>query len=65
MFQGKELFLIDGATKILDFWDEDFINELRLTIVDDDADGDTVFPLHIRDSPKLKLAFETLPPKRG
>lgn len=65
MFQGKELFLIGGATTILDFWGKGLINELRLTIVDNDADGDTVFPLHILDSPKLKLAFETIPPKEG
>ena len=63
MFQGKELFLIGGADTILEFWDQGLINELRLTIVNDDADGDTVFPMHILDSPKLKLAFETLPQK--
>lgn len=63
MFQDKELFLIGGADTILEFWDQGLINELRLTIVNDDADGDTVFPLQILDSPKLKLTFETLPQK--
>ena len=65
MFQGKELFLIGGADTILEFWDKGLISELRLTIVDDDADGDTVFPMHILNSPKLKLAFETLPQKEA
>lgn len=63
MFHGKDLFLIGGGTTILVAWNKGLISELYLTLVDDDADGDTVFPMHILDSPKLKLAFETLPQK--
>lgn len=65
MFHGKDLFLIGGGTTILVAWNKGLISELYLTLVDDDADGDTVFPMHILDNPKLKLTFETLPQREG
>lgn len=43
-FNDKELFVIGGGNIYRQFMEMGLIDEMRLTIVNDDADGDTVFP---------------------
>ena len=44
-FFDKEWFVIGGETIYNQFLMGDFVDEMRLTIVDDDTDGDTHFPV--------------------
>ena len=44
-FSDKEWFVIGGETIYNQFLMGDFVDEMRLTIVDDDTDGDTHFPV--------------------
>ena len=44
MFEDKEIFVIGGASIYKQFLDANLIDEMRLTIVNDDADGDVFFP---------------------
>jgi len=43
-FNDKELFVIGGGNIYRQFMEMGLIDEMRLTIVNDDGDGDTVFP---------------------
>ena len=43
-FSDKEVFVIGGASIYRQFMEMGLIDEMRLTIVNDDRDGDTVFP---------------------
>lgn len=43
-FSDKELFVIGGASIYQQFMEQDLIDEMRLTIVRDDSDGDVFFP---------------------
>lgn len=43
-FSDKELFVIGGGEIYRQFMERNLVNELRLTIVEDDNDGDTFFP---------------------
>jgi dihydrofolate reductase len=43
-FSDKELFVIGGETIYRQFMESNLVDELRLTVVEDDADGDVVFP---------------------
>ncbi len=43
-FSDKEVFVIGGESIYRQFMDKDLVNEMRLTIVNDDTDGDAVFP---------------------
>jgi dihydrofolate reductase len=43
-FSDKELFVIGGETVYRQFMDSDLVDELRLTIVKDDKEGDVSFP---------------------
>jgi dihydrofolate reductase len=43
-FSDKEVFVIGGESIYRQFMEKDLVNEMRLTIVNDDADGDAVFP---------------------
>ena len=43
-FSDKELFVIGGETLYRQFMETNLVDELRLTVVKDDADGDVTFP---------------------
>ena len=43
-FSDKELFVIGGEFVYKEFLDSGLVDEMRLTIVNDNADGDTFFP---------------------
>lgn len=43
-FSDKEVFVIGGESIYRQFMEKDLVNEMRLTIVNDDADGNAVFP---------------------
>ena len=43
-FGDKEVFVIGGESIYRQFMEENLVDEMRLTIVNDDADGDAVFP---------------------
>lgn len=43
-FSDKELFVIGGETLYRQFMDGDLVDELRLTVVKDNSDGDVFFP---------------------
>ena len=43
-FSDKELFVIGGETLYRQFMDGDLVDELRLTVVKDDEEGDVTFP---------------------
>ena len=42
-FSDKEVFVIGGESIYRQFMEKDLVNEMRLTIVNDDTDGDAVF----------------------
>lgn len=48
-FSDKELFVIGGETLYRQFMEENLVDEMRLTIVKDDADGDVFFPEYNED----------------
>ena len=60
LFPDKDWFLIGGATMFSHFMCADLVNEVRLTIVDDDLVGDAFFPLYDKEAGWEKY-FETLP----
>ena len=43
-FSDKEVFVIGGESIYRQFMEKDLVTEMRLTIVNDDTDGDAVFP---------------------
>lgn len=43
-FYDKELFVIGGESVYRQFLEADIVDEMRLTIVNDDCDGDVFFP---------------------
>lgn len=43
-FSDKELFVIGGEHVYREFMEHDLVDEMRLTIVNDDTDGDAHFP---------------------
>ena len=43
-FSDKEVFVIGGESIYRQFMEKDLISEMRLTIVNDSADGDVMFP---------------------
>ena len=43
-FEGKELFVIGGESIYRQFMEKGLIDEMRLTIVNDEAEGDAFFP---------------------
>lgn len=43
-FSDKELFVIGGESVYRQFMESNLVDELRLTVVEDDADSDVVFP---------------------
>lgn len=43
-FYDKEVFVIGGESIYREFMSGDLVDEMRLTIVNDDADGDVFFP---------------------
>ena len=43
-FSDKELFVIGGEALYRQFMDGDLVDELRLTVVKDDKEGDVTFP---------------------
>ncbi len=43
-FDGKEVFVIGGESIYNQFMDANLIDEMRLTIVNDEAEGDVFFP---------------------
>lgn len=44
LFSDKEWFVIGGASIYKEFIDKGLVDEMRLTTVEDDADGDVYFP---------------------
>lgn len=48
-FSEKELFVIGGESIYRQFMDEDLVDEMRLTIVNDEMDGDVFFPEYNED----------------
>lgn len=49
LFPNKELFVIGGESIYRQFMEKSLVDEMRLTIVKDDADGDAFFPEFNRD----------------
>lgn len=45
MFYDKEIFLIGGASVYKEALDKGLVDEMRITYVKDNADGDVFFPL--------------------
>jgi len=43
-FENKEVFVIGGESIYRQFMDDGLISEMRLTLVNDEADGDAFFP---------------------
>lgn len=43
-FSDKEVFVIGGESIYRQFMEKDLVGEMRLTIVNDDTEGDAVFP---------------------
>ena len=43
-FSDKEVFVNGGESIYRQFMEKDLVNEMRLTIVNDDTEGDAVFP---------------------
>lgn len=48
-FSEKELFVIGGESVYRQFMDEGLVDEMRLTIVNDEAEGDAFFPEYNED----------------
>jgi dihydrofolate reductase len=48
-FSEKELFVIGGESIYRQFMDEGLVDEMRLTIVNDEMDGDVFFPEYNED----------------
>ena len=48
-FSEKELFVIGGESIYRQFMEQGLIDEMRLTIVNDEADGDAFFPEYNED----------------
>lgn len=48
-FSDKELFVIGGESIYRQFMERGLVDEMRLTIVKDDADGDAFFPEYVED----------------
>lgn len=48
-FYDKEVFVIGGESIYRQFMEENLIDEMRLTIVNDEADGDVFFPEYNED----------------
>lgn len=48
-FNDKELFVIGGETIYRQFMDAGLVDEMRLTVVKDDAEGDVIFPEYNED----------------
>lgn len=44
LFSDKELFVIGGQSIYQQFLDKGLVSEMRLTVVNDEADGDAFFP---------------------
>ena len=49
LFSEKELFVIGGESVYRQFMDENLVDEMRLTIVNDEMDGDAFFPEYNED----------------
>lgn len=58
-FPDKEWFVIGGEKVYKAFFENNLISEMRLTVVDDDADGDTILPTH--NEALWRVYFETSP----
>lgn len=58
MFPEKEHFLIGGATLFSHFIYDGLVDEVRLTVVDDDETGDAFFPI-CNEETGWKKYFET------
>ena len=48
-FYDKELFVIGGESIYRQFMEQNLVDEMRLTIVKDDSDGDVFFPDYTED----------------
>lgn len=48
-FDGKEVFVIGGGSIYREFMERGLVDEMRLTIVNDEADGDVFFPEYNED----------------
>lgn len=57
-FPNKELFVIGGASIYSQFMEMGIVDEMRLTIVEDDTDGDVFFPKY--DANEWYLYYETM-----
>ena len=44
LFEDKECFVIGGESIYKEFMERGLVDEMRLTVVNDEADGDTFFP---------------------
>ena len=61
LFTDKEWFVIGGESIYKQFLDANLVDEMRLTIVDDDKDGDTYCPTF--DNNQWAVYYETLTQK--
>ena len=58
-FSDKELFIIGGGQIYKEAYEKGFIDKAIVTLVNDDADGDVVFPEMDKDD-KYKVIFKTM-----
>ena len=58
-FSEKELFVIGGASIYNAFMESQMVDEMRLTVVDDDSEGDVFFPNF--DEKDWYLYYKSLP----
>ena len=49
LFEGKELFVIGGESVYRQFMEKGLVDEMRLTIVNDETEGDVFFPEYNED----------------
>ena len=63
LYDEKELFVIGGGEIYKAFTEKGLVSEMRLTIVDDEKEGETVFPQY--DENEWKTYYESLPQSDG
>lgn len=62
---NKEIFVIGGSSVYEEFLDNDLAEEVYLTIVDDDKDGDVYFPTDKLNTDLWNKIYQSLPQKEG
>lgn len=59
LFSDKKLFVIGGGEIFSQYYDLGLFDEAILTVVNDDQDGEVVFP-NIQENPNYRVIFKTM-----